>query len=355
MNAPALVVIGASAGGVEALIQLTSHLPKDLPAVILIVVHVSSSVPSFLPQVLRRKCKLPVSHARNGEPMQRGQVYIAPPNHHMRVQDGKLRLTHGPRQNGHRPAIDQLFETAAQAHQQRVIGIILSGMLDDGARGLRIVKSHGGMAVVQSPKDATFDSMPNSAIARTAVDHVLPAAEIGERLPEWISQMNALEEADPPMDEEYEREFVQDDKRSFEEGQESDNRSMLTCPECGGVLWEMHDGGDIHYRCHVGHVYSIESLHSDKDETLERALWVAVRALEENASLARRMASRARESNRQLSVKVFDARAREHAHNANLIRGVLEHLQSDSPAALEASENGLETQPVDPDAPGFGA
>jgi two-component system chemotaxis response regulator CheB len=325
MNAPALVVIGASAGGVEALIQLTSRLPKDLPAVILIVVHVSSSVPSFLPQVLRRKCKLPVAHARNNETMQAGHVYIAPPNHHMLVQDGKLRLTHGPRQNGHRPAIDLLFDTAASHHGQCVIGIVLSGMLDDGSRGLRIVKTHGGMAVVQSPEDATFGSMPNSAIARTTVDHVLPAAEIGAQLPEWVATIKqCLQEVDPPVDEEFEQQFVQDDKHRFEDGQGNDNRTMLTCPDCGGVLWEMHNNGELHYRCHVGHVYSLESLLNDKDNMVERALWTAVRALEENASLARRMANRARETNRPHSVHAFEARASDQAKNADLIRSVLE-------------------------------
>jgi two-component system chemotaxis response regulator CheB len=353
-----LVVIGASAGGVEALLKLTSHLPETLQAAVLIVVHVSSQVPSYLPQVLGRQCKLPVTHARNGEPIESGHVYVAPPDHHLIVQNGKMRLSHGPRQNGHRPAIDLLFESAARSHRQRVIGIVMSGMLDDGSRGLHTIKRCGGVAVVQAPEDALFPSMPSNALARVSADHTLPAAMIGRQLQHWVAEVNARQEDDPPMEMD-ERDFVYEDKHRFEEGEMQDTRTMLTCPDCGGVLWEMGDGDNLHYRCHVGHVYSIESLENYKDDILERALWAAVRTLEENASLARRMATHAREARRLISMEHFEARARQHAENANLIRRLLERNQSDTKAlsngAGHETENGVEPQPLDPDAPGSGA
>jgi len=358
MNAPTLVVIGASAGGVEALLKLTNRLPETFQAAVLIVIHVSSQVPSYLPQVLGRQCKLPVTHAKNGEPIQAGHVYIAPPDHHLIVQDGKLRLSHGPRQNGHRAAIDLLFESAARNHKKGVLGVILSGMLDDGSRGLHTIKRCDGITVVQDPEDALYPSMPNNALTRISIDHTLQASMIGEQLANWVSEVAPRLEDDPPMETE-ETEFVFEDKHRFEMGQMQDTRTMLTCPDCGGVLWEMGDGADPHYRCHVGHVYSIESLESYKDDILERALWEAVRTLEENASLARRMATTAREANRTISMERFEACARQHAENANLIRGLLERSQCDTRAssygAAGEAENDIENQPIDPDAPGSGA
>lgn len=337
VKAPVLIVIGASAGGVEALIDLTSQLPAELPAAILIVVHLSSSVPSYLPQVLGRRCKLPVTHAQDGEKIEAGHVYVALPDHHLMMRANKLLLGHGPRQNGHRPAIDLLFESAAHEDGPRVIGVILSGSLDDGARGLSVVKKRGGMAIVQSPEDAVFDSMPNSAMARTQVDERLPAAVIGTQIPGWVAAIHARLKDDPPMQETSEKQFVQQDKQLFEAGRQQDSRTMLTCPDCGGVLWEISDGGNLHYRCHVGHAYSIDSLQGDKQDMLERALWEAVRTLEENASLARRMAARAHESNHTISVQRFEARAEQLAANADVIRAVLEQHQIE-PALLDASE-----------------
>jgi two-component system chemotaxis response regulator CheB len=277
----------------------------------------------------------------------------------MIVQNGTLRLSHGPRQNGHRPAIDLLFESAARTHKQRVIGIILSGMLDDGSRGLHAIKRCGGLAVVQSPDDALYPSMPVNALARIPADHTLPATEIGQHLPQWVSEIVALQEDDPDMEMD-ERDFIYEDKHRFETGELQETRTMLTCPDCGGVLWEMGDDNmNLHYRCHVGHVYSIESLESYKDDSLEYALWAAVRTLEENASLARRMATNAREANRTISMERFEARARQHAENANVIRALLERTQTDS----RATSNGVvshaaraeDTLPIDPDAPGSGA
>jgi two-component system chemotaxis response regulator CheB len=346
---------------VEALLKLTSQLPPDLPAAVLVTMHVSSQLPSFLPDVLRRQCKLPTTHARDGEPIEAGHVYIAPPDHHLLVVDGRLQLSHGPRQNGYRPAIDLLFDSAARNHHQCVIGIVLSGMLDDGSRGLHTIKRFGGTTVVQSPEDALFPSMPINALERIQADHTLPARTIGEQLPLWVAEVAARPEL--PQMEMDEREFVSQDKHRFEAGRQHETRTMLTCPDCGGVLWEMGDADNVHYRCHVGHVYSIDSLGSTKDDMLERALWAAVRTLEENASLARRMASHARDANRKLSEEHFEARARQHGENADLIRNVLEKRNENaialsdgaSGSAYNVQENGLENPPLDPDTPGSGA
>jgi two-component system, chemotaxis family, protein-glutamate methylesterase/glutaminase len=177
-----IIAIGASAGGLEPLRQLVAGLPSGFAAAVFIVWHVSPTHPSLLPQILQFDGKLPVAHAQNGEIIQSGRIYVAPPDYHLLVEDGCVRLYHGPKENHSRPAIDPLFRTAAEVYGERVIGVVLTGMLFDGTAGLIAIKRHGGIAIVQDPAEAKYPSMPRSAIGHDHPDYVLPIAQIAEEL-----------------------------------------------------------------------------------------------------------------------------------------------------------------------------
>jgi two-component system chemotaxis response regulator CheB len=243
----------------------------------------------MLPLVLGRATALPVRQAEHGSALRPGHVYVAPPNRHLIVEPGRLRLFEGPRENASRPAIDPLFRSAARAYGERVVGVVLSGVLDDGAAGLAIIKSRGGVALVQDPKEARFPGMPESAMRQVEVDGVLPVRDIAARLTHLAghgkpevrrggqeSMESPLMSDAPDLDQ-----AVQNPTPSAPSG--------LTCPECGGALWERIEGGVLRYRCHVGHALSIESMLVEQGEALEGALWTAVRALEERAALFRRV------------------------------------------------------------------
>lgn len=322
MSVHNIVVIGASAGGVEALTQLVKVLPINLQAALFVVVHFPPGGVSVLPQILNRVGHLPAHHARDGEAIQLGHIYVAPPNFHLFVRPHQVRLNRGPRENGHRPAIDTLFRSAAQSYGLRVVGVILTGMLDDGTAGLAVVKARGGIAIVQDPEEAMFDSMPRSAIANVAVDQVLKLNEIAA----CLSQLshNPIQGVEFMSDEiEREAEIVAQNKAAMERGERPGNASPLTCPDCGGVLWELEDGNLIRFRCHVGHAYSIESLLAEQATGVEQALWTAVRALEEKAALARRMAAQASQQQRLHSESRFQQQAEEIHQQASLIRQVI--------------------------------
>ena len=182
MAARDIIVVGASAGGVNALATLAEGLPPDLPASVLVALHLAPGVTSILPEILARAGRLPAVHPKDGEAYEKGKIYVAPPDHHLLVREGHLRLTRGARENLHRPAIDPLFRSAALAHGPRVIGVVLTGSLDDGTAGLSAVKRCGGTAVVQDPSDASHPSMPAAALKNVAVDHSVPLSEMAALL-----------------------------------------------------------------------------------------------------------------------------------------------------------------------------
>jgi two-component system chemotaxis response regulator CheB len=244
----------------------------------------------------------------------------------------RLALSRGPRQNSSRPAIDPLFRTAARAFGSRAIGVVLSGMLDDGTIGLLAIKLRGGLAVVQDPQDALFDSMPRSVLRHVAADHVLPAAEIGGVVARAarLRAQGAPVPVEPgedkmasDIDDQAEAEIVAQSKAAIETGNSTGETTLYTCPDCGGVLWELGQGGLLRYRCHVGHSYSADSLLVENADLLESALWTAIRGLEESASLARRMAHRARSENNPLTAAQFDERAAAQALRAAAVRQLL--------------------------------
>lgn len=287
-----VVVVGASAGGVPALQQLVASLPPELPASVLIVLHLSSTGTSVLHQILSRAANLDTTQAVDGERLERGHIYVAPSNHHLLLRGDHAHLSTGPRENGHRPAIDPLFRSAARAFGPRAIGVILTGTLDDGTDGLRLIKERGGATVVQDPEDAAYGEMPANAIEFVGPDRVVPLAEMGDVLAELI---------DTPLPPGTDRGVTdpsqqQIDLVEVEFGlEEPEGRaSLLTCPDCGGVLMEREEGnGVVRFACQVGHAYSPESLVEQQGDALESALWKALRTLEERADLLNRMGKRA--------------------------------------------------------------
>ena len=318
-----IIVMGASAGGVEAFPAVLSQLPRDFPASVFVVLHVPAESPSQLPAIISRAAKLPTAHAEHGQKIERGHIYVAPPDFHLRIEDGYVQLIHGPRENRHRPAIDPLFRSAAKAYGPRVVGVVLTGALDDGTQGLEIIKNCGGVTVVQNPEEAFAPSMPLSALRYVEVDHVLNLDEIPPllvRLAKKAVKAEALRDCA-----EAQKEVSMMEEISLEEMQQKMGPpSGFICPECNGPLWETKIAELPHFRCLVGHAYSPESLLSDGSEAVERALWVAVKTLEERAALLEKLAARANELNQTVSTTSFRERSEEHREQASLIRRILE-------------------------------
>jgi two-component system chemotaxis response regulator CheB len=320
-----IIVVGASAGGVETLSTLMADLPEDLPAAVFVVLHMAAHTGTALPRILSRQTELPVAHPRDGEPIRPGHVYVAVPDHHLMLGPGTVRVTSGAKENGHRPAVDTLFRSAAAGYGPRVVGVILSGTRDDGTAGLRAIRDRGGTGIVQHPDEALFPGMPLSALSGDHPDFVLPVGEMGgvlsklaregvsgEGRPEAVPDAMAAElrwahpdlEAPPPPD------------------PPLGTPSGFTCPECHGGLWEIDDGGFPRYRCRVGHGFSADSLLVTQRSDVEAAFWTAYRALEERAALCRRLAERARLRHADITAEHFRAEAAEVARQAEMLRAV---------------------------------
>jgi two-component system chemotaxis response regulator CheB len=288
-----VIVIGASAGGVEALMELTRELPPDLQAAVLVVVHLSAASPSELSSVLARGSKLPVVTARHLAEVRHGTVYVAPPDRHLMADDGVLRLSHGPKENLHRPAIDVLFRSAAISYGPRVVGVVLTGNLDDGTAGLVAIKVAGGLAVVQDPEDAKFSGMPKSALRYLTPDHVVPLARMPQLLAELVKKpAGPAPIAEPTASGADASREIAAVEGSFEELQgeaRPGSVSGFTCPECNGALWAIQEGELERFRCRTGHALSLETLLAAQSDATERALWTALRSLQERISLRRRL------------------------------------------------------------------
>jgi two-component system, chemotaxis family, protein-glutamate methylesterase/glutaminase len=331
-----IVVVGASAGGVEALRALVGKLPRDLPAAILVVLHVAPDSKSVLPRILSGAGPLPAKHAKDGEALETGRIYVAPPDRHLVVEDGAVRLTRSPPEGGHRPAVDTLFRTAARFHGARVVGVVLSGALDDGTAGLVAVKQRGGVAVVQDPEEAICADMPRNALENLQVDHCLPTAEIAALIGKLAHEKVELHSPIPLLLEQ-ETNIALGRRR---EGEKPPGEpSEFACPACGGVLNEVHDGHILRFRCRVGHAYGLASLGAEQQDQLEAALWAALRALEDQAALHDRLAKRARDRGHSRSAIHFDrtgAAAREHAKK---VRDVLSHADRLVPDEVPARDS----------------
>jgi two-component system chemotaxis response regulator CheB len=284
-----LVVLGASAGGVQVLLDLAAALPAGFPACLLIALHVGAHR-SLMPELMSARGPLPASHPQDGQSLQPGRIFVAPPDHHMLVQDGLIRLNRGPKENYARPAIDPLFRSAALSHGQRVIGVVLSGRLDDGTAGLQAIKRCGGMAVAQDPMDAEQPDMPLSAVTHVEVDACVPAAQLPDTLVALVRAPLAASRVDVPVRIALEQAISIGAGDAMEHLNAIGGPSRFACPECSGVLWEIGDAKPRRYRCHTGHAYTLRSLADTQDQAADEALWSAMRALQEHEALLRELA-----------------------------------------------------------------
>jgi two-component system, chemotaxis family, protein-glutamate methylesterase/glutaminase len=317
-----IIVIGASAGGLPPLLRIIGDLPAGLPAAVFVVVHIPADATSVLPTIVSRAGILPAHHAEDGEPIRPGRIYIAPSGRHLVLGRDHLHVTHGPRENGHRPAVDPLFRSAARFYGERVIGVVLSGNLDDGTAGLRFIHALGGTVVVQDPEEAMYPGMPQSAISHVPGARVLPVEAIGPLLVRLAHP--AEDEAVPttgvqPMSHSDEPETVEPDPREL--GAVQDGASGLSCPECRGNLWMEEDGTVVQFRCRVGHAYTADTLVAEMSESVEAVMWSALNALEEKADLARRMSRRMAAGS--ISERRFREQAEEATVQARVLRAVL--------------------------------
>jgi len=340
-----MVVIGASAGGIQALIEVVRALPSDFPGAIFVVLHVPARE-SFLPKILSNSGSIPAMHARNGEPILPGRIYVAPPDYHLLVRKNRLELSHGPRENRFRPAVDPLFRSAARAFGTRVAGVVLSGALSDGTSGLFAIKAHGGTAIVQDPNEALSRSMPQTALQLAEVDYVLPARSIGELLTTLASRPSRSEGRVVMTDDfERTRDAIQED---FDE-QVSNRRmreiSTFTCPECGGPLWQTATDPIVGFQCHVGHAYNGEALLDLKSEEVEAALWASVRLLKERLTLSRQFADRLRASGQLDRAERIEEQAIVDDEHVRSLRELIE-VEVDPLAALVLDSQGpMEEEP----------
>ncbi|RKH91957.1 chemotaxis protein CheB [Corallococcus sp. AB045] len=318
-----IIVIGASMGGVEALTALARQLPGDLAACVLLVLHVPAQHRSYLPEILTRSGPLPAHHPQDGEGLEPGRIYVAPNDRHLLVEPGRVRVMKGPKENGHRPAVDPLFRSAASAHGPRVVGVVLTGALDCGTGGLLAVKREGGLAVVQDPRDALCPDMPRSALEFVAVDHCVPLEDMGALLTRLVATPAAPRSRKRSRQVETEVKAMKVDIPSMDDPPsplEYAKPSYYGCPDCGGVLFELEEDGLLRFRCRTGHAYTAEALSGSQQNQLDGAMWAALRALEESASLSRRLATQARERSHERSALRFDERARTAEAQVQLLR-----------------------------------
>ncbi len=320
---PRLVVVGGSAGGVEALLQFVGQLSPRFPLPIAVVIHSSSAGLRSLPNILSRSSELRSVAATDGETLRPGTIYVAASDHHLLIRGHHVHVIRGPKENGHRPAVDPLFRSAATSYGGGAVGVILSGALDDGTAGLAAIVSRGGTAVVQDPDDALFASMPRSAITHVDVHHVVPAVKVALILETLVNDEENGEGKPAPeaSSMEYEMEVVEPADEL--PGEPERPPSALTCPECQGSLWEFREGSAVHFRCRVGHAFSPATLMLEQSVALEAALWAAVRSLQERATLSEHLAGQARARGGHHTASRFDTKAAEARERSEIIREAL--------------------------------
>jgi two-component system chemotaxis response regulator CheB len=333
-----IIVVGGSAGAVEAMTTIVRALPAELPAAVFLVIHISADARSTLPAILNRAGILTAGHFPDGEPILPGRIYIAPPDHHLLVRPGHVHLSRGPRENGHRPAVDALFRSAAHHYGDRVIGVVLSGNLDDGTAGLLAITARNGVSIALDPSDALYSAMPRNAIRGDHVDHVLSTHAISAKLQELVAQ--PLVEAPPKPSTVGQEEYVRETAGTAEVLPPGDP-SGISCPECKGVLWQCGEEKHLHFQCRTGHTYSPQSLFARQTTAVEDALWAALAALEERASLAKRIAERAQEAGRFITANRYTDQRQVAIGHAQTIRDLLFRGQFDANPAEPGYEDEL--------------
>jgi two-component system chemotaxis response regulator CheB len=323
-----IIVIGGSAGATAPLKAILGRLPTDLPAAVFVVLHIPSQGIGILSTVASAASRLPVVPAASGMVIERGHIYLAVPDHHLLVHESHIMLGQGPRENMARPAIDPLFRSAALQYGPRVIGVVLSGLLSDGAAGLNAIKRCGGVALVQDPADAIADEMPLRAIEATTVDLCVAGGRIGDVLSDLARETPGAALPVPP-EIRLEVEIAAGERIGSDSLAHIAHPAALTCPACGGVLSTVKMGQPLRFRCQVGHAYTAEALAKEQEGRVDEALRVALRIIEERAELVQRMAEDGRQSGRVAVARLYEARATEYRGYSDMIRRVM--LQSLDP------------------------
>jgi len=324
-NGHDIVVVGASAGGVEALTRVINGLPRDFGAAVFVVLHLPPDVPSALANILNRAGQLPAQPARQNEPIELGRIYVAQPNRHLVVHRGHVTVEAGPRENSARPSVDVLFRSAARAYGRRVVGVVLSGTLRDGALGLAAIKIRNGVTVVQDPAEALFAGMPESALSTIDVDYCLRSADIPTQLVALTrhtfeqSTMQSAENDSAPV-----TDHAADEPHHQFSPKRPNAASGLTCPECHGSLWELEEQDGVRFECRIGHTYGVEALIAEQGEAVEAALWSAINSLQERAATFRRLAGSVSNGRRDQSYRERAEQVERHAAALlELLRGLI--------------------------------
>jgi two-component system chemotaxis response regulator CheB len=338
-----ILAIGTSAGGFEALRFLARELPPDFPAAILVVIHLSSEFQSGLDRILSDAGPLSATFAKDDEPLRSNHIFIAPPKSHLLLDGGRLRLGHGPRENNARPAIDPLFRSIAVCCGPRAVGAVLTGTLGDGASGLEALRQCGGITVVQDPADAAYPQMPQNALRALTPDHVVGLHDIPALLARLAREPAGAPRPVPPGIV-IETEIARNGRSTMSTLDRLGHRSVLTCPDCHGVMWEISEGDVTRYRCHVGHAYTADLMSLSLDESLRRALASAARALDERIALARKLHQESHESGHKLLAASWARKVREAEEESRILRESMQ--RADDIAARYA-----ETAAVDEGAP----
>lgn len=321
-----IIVIGCSAGGVDALPRLLQQLPVRLPAAVFVVMHMAANRDPYLVEILRRASVLPVTWAEQGEAFETGHVYVAPPDVHLLFNDGNLQLARTARENHSRPSIDKLFRSAASAHGSRVIGVLLTGMLDDGVAGLATIREAGGMVIVQDPADAQFPDLPANALAALPADHVLPVEQLGGSLAKLAG--TAVGHAPVPRLVAVEANYDRTGAVTPADMQQLGPQTPFGCPDCGGPLWQVGSEYARRFRCYNGHAMSARQLIVESEVKVEGALWSAVRALNDRAGTLETLAADAEKLGHQQTAQAYAGRARQTREQAELARVFLVQLQA---------------------------
>lgn len=333
-----LIVVGSSAGGMQALRRLAAQLPADLPAPVFIVTHMSpDTTGEALVRAVDEAGPLPCRHAENDERFEDGRIYVAPPDRHMLIQADRILITKGARENRSRPAIDPLFRSAAVAYGNRVIGVILTGYLDDGTSGMMAIKRCGGVCIAQDPDDADHADMPRSVIVNVGVHHCLPISGMGPLLTE-LARSKQAPRTPPPEDVVIEARIARRVLSDLPSVEALGDQVPFNCPDCGGVLWKMKEGDGLRYRCHTGHAFTSAVLLAVQSEKIEETLWTALRMFEERQNLLATMNARGDgKSSSALSERANDAQV-----HIDRIRDMLK--ATDAP--VDIMKGGALTRPV---------